>query len=79
MSSTGEPAQTKTIGDFARRFAIREPVIVATVAGDDLSWAMGVVVGVTYGNAPLYDVRLNDSDTIVQQVPTERIVDPQRA
>ncbi|MBM3482793.1 MAG: hypothetical protein FJX66_05790 [Alphaproteobacteria bacterium] len=65
--------RTINAGGETRRFSIREAVVVMTAEQEPPSWASGVVIGVTYGTMPLYDVMLDHDGTILRHVPAKRI------
>lgn len=64
---------TIAVGE-SRRFSIREAVVVMTAEQEPPSWASGVVIGVTYGATPLYDIMLDHDGSILRHVPAKRIV-----
>lgn len=57
----------------SRRFAILDRVAVATGNGSREEWSPGVITGVTYGRAPLYDVVLARSGEILHHVTTDQL------
>ena len=73
MAERDDPIMSQSVAGMERRFSVRDAVTVATVAGESLDWRRGIVVGVTFGTNPHYDVQLEATDIIVLQVPRERI------
>lgn len=67
------PGQRSGLG--ARRFSIRDAVVVVSLDVEPPSWAHGVVVGVTYGTTPLYDILLDDG-AMLRHVPASRMDRP---